>query len=152
MAVLYVIYGLLIVLAIVIWPLRIRARKQTLKEIDRLRSTLRSNTEQLVSRIDEISVFKPEQYEQSLEEDIGLHSFLVKCESFRFLLESRRYRWFSPDDYWIALNEYKTSHRRGHPIQIICKLEREEKCEWTSEGKSKRLEAPSSYERSLATV
>ena len=152
MTALYVIYGLLIVLAIVIWPLRIRARKQTLKEIDRLRSTLRSNTEQLVSRINEMSVCKPEQYEQSLEEDIGLHSFLAKCESFHPLLESMKPEWISARDCWIALNEYRTSRPHGHPIQIIFRFEREEKCEWMGGGKSKRLEAPSSYERLLATV
>jgi hypothetical protein len=152
MTALYMIYGLLIVLAIVIWPLRIRARKQTLKEIDRLRSTLQANTKQLVSRINEISLFKPEQYEKSLEKDIGLHSFLAKCESFPPLLESRKYPWISTPDCWIALNDYRTSRPHVHPTQIIFKFEREEKYGWMGGVKSKRLMAPTSYESSLATV
>lgn len=75
MLALYIAYAVLIVAVIVILPLHIRARRQTLKDIDALRSTFQKNMEQLLSKIESINIEKPTESEQ-LEEDRILHMLL----------------------------------------------------------------------------
>lgn len=52
MLVLNIIYGLLIAAAIVIIPLRIRARRRTLKEIDGLRSSFNQDMKELTKKLE----------------------------------------------------------------------------------------------------
>jgi len=48
----YVIFGILAVIAIVITPLSIRARRKTLKEIDSLRVTFQHDIEELTNKVE----------------------------------------------------------------------------------------------------
>lgn len=67
---LYIIYGLLIVAAVAILPLRIRARRRTLREIDALRSTFHSNMEDLLARLETTTKPKPDVHALSIAHGI----------------------------------------------------------------------------------
>lgn len=92
MLALYIIYAVLIVAAIVVVPLRIRARRQTLKDIDALRSTLQKNMEELLSKIAPANIEKAIEHEQ-FEEDRILHTLLTQrpYEQFVFVKSEKAF-------------------------------------------------------------
>ena len=62
-----IIYGLLIVVAIVMIPLRIRARRRTLKEIDDLRSSFNQDVKELIKKLEPRTVNGKKRRIHSLE-------------------------------------------------------------------------------------
>ena len=74
MVMLYIIYAVLIVGALAIIPFRVKARRQTLREIDALRSTFHSNVEGLLARVETTMKPKPDVHALLLD-DKTFHAF-----------------------------------------------------------------------------
>lgn len=87
----YVIFGILALIAIVITPLSIRARRKTLKEIDSLRVTFQRDIEELTNRV-ELKIGKSIDKQQDLIVDRDLDLQLIQKLVWRRYLDFGEHR------------------------------------------------------------
>lgn len=164
----YIIYGFLILVAVAILPLRIMARRRTLKELGALRSELQLNAEQLLTIMQASAARTREEKETSSTDDKASHA-LLPYKSGSISLE----KWWSPDDRALhVLLSYRLERPRfvlsagktgylseryasslKHHQPLIFVLEIEEEDAWPIVRTSRQtFEKSGSYRRLLATT
>jgi hypothetical protein len=129
MVILYAIYVLLIISAFAILPLRIRARRRTLKEISKLTAEFHTNAERLIKQVNETTTSK-----NKINSVGSGHSYSSAYSLVPAKIPEGESRWLAVKvDCWTALTNCGRPVFLKNPELIILICGRNEQTRWTPE-------------------